>query len=917
MDTLGTTIAAMSPLSPPGSSNALINKILPPLPRKGGLGEDEMLEAPATPQGTAAMRSYTTPICTRSNHRASSRLSISPLMMLFKRDTSAKQPSYVPWSQRNQQPVSEAVTLPNLRYSPPYELSSSGPPPIMAWPPYDHPSVHTPPATPNSNTWSLFRSGSIRLLPSPRSSEDSDGQSTRIRRLSFFRSTALPSAPKKKLEISHPLAVESCKPHSPTTPGAPSRPPRPVSLYPIFDTPTSHPRPDIQEDPSTDAPLIQVVHHLGTLSLDAAHPTDSSNSLSSHTSSSSFELAQQYAEVGPGNSLDDHVEHEARVARHRRRAFHALDGERKTRTKRISESEKEAARRAGMIITTRINDHRADVSPSQSEKDLIIYAERMRGDSRGFAKSADVPSPRLAVVEEEDFVDEDEAQTSKDVRNDQADSSLHSWRVSRQTRDVAPRAPGGYQSWLESRPQFNHQPLDFSPVRYNDDGAPVQHTRDQLPAPSSAHQQGQAIVHKFKPSQSPTTGSRSSQGNTDHDKAVAFKRSLDEETERRKQKYDKQGQSQDRSNRYHKQLRRLENGRSQLTSTNSTPKQPQSPSKPSWSSNSAASDFSPASPSPLTRQPSKALRVLGLSTEEEEASIAEQRAITRGRLLVKDEVYKQRYRFSRWEKEQESFEERLSTVLGDEPRPNAAIARQMLDQQTSSSWKSSRPMPGHADDSSTPAPTTEQEALHPLPLRLRSKKHKQLPALPIPPASARRAQLGPETTQRRIEIQQQGASPNPEPLITLPLPPRTTSLPAAHQRRRRESGDSANFWSDESASVYSQEGRDDGSLPSADSNRLGQDASVDAEEEIIDLYSSATPASSIDAATAIAQLDDLAKHRRRRGHHQKHHHERGDETRREEDERDRQEEVWKREAERRVEAIRKNLRVSVVSQRNL
>ena len=150
----------------------------------------------------------------------------------------------------------------------------------------------------------------------------------------------------------------------------------------------------------------------------------------------------------------------------------------------------------------------------------------------------------------------------------------------------------------------------------------------------------------------------------------------------------------------------------------------------------------------------------------------------------------------------------------------------------------------------------------------------------------------------------------------MPLPPRTTSLPAAHQRRRRESDDSANFWSDDSASVYSQSGRDDGSLPSADSKRLEQDASVDAEEEIIDSYSSANTTSSIDAATAIAQLDSLAKHRRRCDHHRKHHDESGAETQREEDERDRQEEVWKREAERRVEAIRKNLRVSVVSQRN-
>ena len=116
--------------------------------------------------------------------------------------------------------------------------------------------------------------------------------------------------------------------------------------------------------------------------------------------------------------------------------------------------------------------------------------------------------------------------------------------------------------------------------------------------------------------------------------------------------------------------------------------------------------------------------------------------------------------------------------------------------------------------------------------------------------------------------------------------------------------------------MYSQSGRDDGSLPSADSNRLEEVASVDAEEEIIDLYSSATTASSIDAATAIAQLDNLAKHRQKRGHQQKYHDGSGDETQREEDERDRQEEVWKREAERRLEAIRKNLRVSVVSQRN-
>ena len=738
METSRSTIAAMShTLSPARSSNALVNKVLPPLPRKDGLGEDEMLEAPVTPQGTMAMRSYTTPMCTKSNHRASSRLSISPLMMLFKRDPSVKQPSYVPWSQRNQQPISEAVTLPNLRYSPPYELSSSGPPPVMAWPPYDHPAVHTPPETPTSNPWPLFRSGSIRLLPSPRSSEDSDGQATRTRRLSFFRSSTLPSAPKKRLEVSHPLAVESCKPHSPTRPGAPSRPPRPLSLYPIFDTPTSHPRQDVQEDPSTDAPVAQVVHHLDSLSVDAAHPTDSVSSLSSHTSSSSSELARQYANVGPGNSLGAHVEHEARVARHRRKAFHTLDGESKTRTKRISESEKAAARRAGMIVSTQLNDHWADVSPSQSEKDLIIYAERMRGDSRGYAKSPDMPSPRLAVVEEEDIVDEDEAQTSKDVRSNQDDSSLKLWREPRQTRDTGPRAVGVYQSWWESRPQFDHQPLDFSPIKYTEDRTPVQPIEDQSPAPSSANQQGHAIVHQSKPSQSPTTGPRSSQEAIDHDKALAFKRSLDEETERRKRKYDEQRQGQERSNRYNKQLRRLENGRSHLTSTSFKPRQPRSPSKLSWSSNSAASDSSPASPSSLTRVPSKALRLLGLSTGQEEASIAEQRAVTRGRLLVKDEVYKQRYRFSRWEKEQESFEERLSTVLGDEPTPNAIKARQMMDQQPPSYLKSSRQVPQRADPAPAFAPIAVQEALHPLPLRLPSKNHKQLPALPIPPSSAR------------------------------------------------------------------------------------------------------------------------------------------------------------------------------------
>ena len=731
MDTSGTAIPAMSlTLSPLRPSNAPVDKVLPPLPRGSGLGEDEMLETPVTPQCSMDLRSYAPPICTEPNYRASSRLSVSPLMMLFKRSPSVKQPSYVPWSQRNQQPVSEAVTLPNLRYSPPYELSSSGPPSVMAWPPYDHPFVHTPPATPTSNSWSLFRSGSFRLLPSPRSSEDSDSQSTGTRRLSFFRSATLPLTPKKRLEISHPLAVESCKAHSPTTKGAPTRPPRPLSLYPIFDTPTSHPRSNVHEDPSINAPLAQVSYHPDTLSLDAAHPTDSLNSLSSHTSSSSSELAQQYADMGPGNALAAHVEHEARVARHRRKAFHALDGESKIRTKRISESEKEAARRAGMMITTHVNGHRADVSPSQSEKDLIMYAERMRGDSRGYAKSPDLPSPRLAVVEEEDIVDEDEAQTSEDLKNNQADSSPQTWRKPRQTRDVAPRALGAYQSWWESRPQFNHRPLDFSLVGYTGDGAPVLPTEDPIPAPTSSYQRGHASVQEFKPSQSPTTGPLSSQEAIDHDKALAFKRSLDEETERRKQRYDEQGQGQERSDRYNKQLRRLENGRSQLTSTNSTPTQPQSPSKLSWSSKSAAPDSSPASPSSLTRVPSKALRLLGLSTGQEEASIAEQRAVTRGRLLVKDEVYKQRYRFSRWEKEQESFGERLSTVLGDEPRPNAAIARQMLDQQTSSSWRSSIPMPGHVDDSSTPAPTTEQEALHPLPYASPQRSISSFPPFP-------------------------------------------------------------------------------------------------------------------------------------------------------------------------------------------
>ena len=925
--TTSVTPHALPPFPP---SDTVTKKAFPALRKEAYSSKDIMIGSTVTPQCSVGMRSYSAPVCTEFDNRHLSRLSFTPFMMMFKRTPSVKQPSYVPWSQRTQKPTSEVDASPNLRHSPPYELSSSGPPPLLTWPSYDEVAVHTPPTTPTSKTWSLFRSGSLRLLPSHRSLEESDRQSTRTRRLSFFRSTALPSTPRKKLEISHPLTVDSDEPRSPTTPSAPSRPPRPLSLFPIFDTPRPCTRQGVHEELKADVPLAQVGQHFDALPGDVAHASDSPRSLSSYTSSSSSELAQQYTVVEPADALNAHVEHQARVARHRRKAFHALDGESKTRTKRMSESEKDAARKAGLVVTSYVDDYRADASPSQREKDLIMYTERMRGDSRGYAKSSSAPSPRLTVVQEEEGEDENETRTSSHARDNEASSSFQPQQGLRQARDVAPRTVDAYQSWWESRPQFDHQPLDFSPVDYTEDEATVQLVEDRMPAPSPSHQRGLARIHmatsRDQPCQSRTIGPRSSQEDIDHDKALAFKRSLDEETERRKKRYDEQEQGQERSNRYTKQLRRLENGRSQLTSGNSTPTQPQSPAKPSWSSNSTASDSSPASASPTTRQPSQPLRLSKKSPEEKEAYMAEQRAVTRGRLFVKDAVSKQRYRFSRLGKEQESFQQRSSTLLADEPSPNATMARQVLRQKGSSSRTSSRPMPQRVDDDSAPAPTTGQRILTPPPLRLASKKQQTLPPLPSPPTSVRRAQVEADTMRRRIEIQQQCVA-SPEPRTSL-LPPRTTSLPDPKQRRRRrQSKDSTSFWSDDdgSASVYSQGSGDGGSMASPLLSAVTDEQyEGDVEGDIIDLYSSSSGRKPVYAepgaitagedsvgVTSMTRQVDESVQRRLRG--------RMDEgcdggsLRREKEVRRRQEEMWKLEAEKRVETIRRNLRFSVAS----